>query len=151
MATKSKTSKTAEPEAPAEQQPFRSYNRVQLAGRLVADPDLKYTPSGKAVCRMRVATNDTRVAEFHSVVAFDKLAQIAVQYCTKGRQVYVEGKLRSRDYTDADGTRRFVTEVIAETIKLLGAPTRGETTPADVVADSPAPAPQRRTTKKGRA
>ena len=112
------------------------------------------------MARLRIATNSQwrdsngerhEQSEFHSVVAFDKLAQIAVQYCTKGRQVHVEGKLRSRDYTDADGTRRFVTEVIAETIKLLGAPARSETTPADVVADSPALAPQRRTTNKGRA
>jgi len=133
--------------------------QVTLLGNCAKDTESIDT-QGKPMARLRIATNSQwrdssgerhEQSEFHSVVAFDKLAQIAVQYCTKGRQVYVEGKLRSRDYTDADGTRRFVTEVIAETIKLLGAPARSETTPADVVADSPALAPQRRTTNKGRA
>ena len=68
-------------EAPAAEQPqsFRSYNRVQLAGRLVADPDLKYTPSGKAVCRIRLATNDTKVAQFHDIVAWESIAETAAE------------------------------------------------------------------------
>jgi single-strand DNA-binding protein len=103
------------------------------------------------MARLRIATNSQwrdssgerhEQSEFHSVVAFDKLAQIAVQYCTKGRQVYVEGKLRSRDYTDADGTRRFVTEVIAETIKLLGAPARAARPPRPTSSPT-APRPHR--------
>lgn len=81
MAAKSKTTKAPEQEAPAAGQPqsFRSYNRVQLAGRLVADPDLKYTSSGKAVCRMRLATNDTKVAQFHDIVAWEAIAQTAAE------------------------------------------------------------------------
>ena len=67
--------------------PFRSYNRVQLAGRrLVADPDLKYTPSGKAVCRMRLATNDTKVAQFHDIVAWEVVAETAAESLRKGRR-----------------------------------------------------------------
>src|SRR5438477_13216057 len=106
MATKSKTSKTAEPEAPAEQQRFRSYNRVQLAGRPVADPDLKYTPSGKAVCRMRVATNDTREAQFHDIVAWEALAETAAESLRKGGTVTVEGRLQTRSWQAADGSPR---------------------------------------------
>src|SRR6059058_3275596 len=98
MAAKSKTPKAPEQEAPAaeEQQPFRSYNRVQLAGRLVADPDLKYTPSGKAVCRMRVATNDTREAQFHDIVAWEAIAETAAESLRKGGAVTVEGRLQTR-------------------------------------------------------
>ena len=117
MATKSKTSKTAEPEAPAEQQPFRSYNRVQLAGRLVADPDLKYTPSGKAVCRMRVATNDTREAQFHDIVAWEAIAETAAESLRKGGAVTVEGRLQTRTWQAADGSPRRATEIVATLVK----------------------------------
>src|SRR5437763_6125206 len=104
MAAKSKTSKTAEPEAPAEQQPFRSYNRVELAGRLVADPDLRYTPSGKAVSRLRVATNDTREAQFHDIVVWEQLAETAAETLTKGSKVIVEGRIQTRSWEAADGS-----------------------------------------------
>src|SRR6266540_3337524 len=94
---KDKTTNAPDQEAPAAEHPqsFRSHNRVQLAGRLVADPDLKYTPSGKAVCRMRVATNDTRVAQFHDIVAWEKVAETAAESLRKGAAVTVEGRLQT--------------------------------------------------------
>src|SRR5437763_17136096 len=102
MAAKSKTSKTAEPEAPAEQQPFRSYNRVQLAGRLVADPDLKYTPSGKAVCRFRSPTNATPEARFHDMVAWEPLAETAPEPPRRAGAARTGGRPRPRTCRPAD-------------------------------------------------
>src|SRR5712692_5920002 len=99
---KSKTQNTSPHEAKAAE-PFRSYNRVQLAGRLVADPDLKYTPSGKAVCRMRVATNDTKVAQFHDIVAWEAVAEGAAEALRKGAALTVEGRLQTRTWQAADG------------------------------------------------
>jgi single-strand DNA-binding protein len=115
MAAKSKTTKAPAQEAPAAEQPqsFRSYNRVQLAGRLVADPDLKYTPSGKAVCRMRLATNDTKVAQFHDIVAWETVAETAAESLRKGAKVTVEGRLQTRTWETADGASRRATEIVA--------------------------------------
>lgn len=115
MATKSKTTKTSPQEAPAAEQPFRSYNRVQLAGRLVADPDLRSTPSGKAVCRMRVATNDTREAQFHDVVAWEGVGD-AAKALRKGAAVTVEGRLQTRTWTATDGSPRRATEIVAAAV-----------------------------------
>ncbi|CAN5243010.1 hypothetical protein BH20ACT24_BH20ACT24_03950 [soil metagenome] len=103
---------------PAAEQPqsFRSYNRVQLAGRLVADPDLKYTPSGKAVCRMRLATNDTKVAQFHDIVAWEGAGESAAESLRKGAAVTVEGRLQTRTWEAADGSPRRATEIIASAV-----------------------------------
>jgi single-strand DNA-binding protein len=117
MATKSKTTKTSPQEAPAAEQSFRSYNRVQLAGRLVADPDLRHTPSGKSVCRMRVATNDTREAQFHDVVAWEALGESAAASLRKGAVVTVEGRLQTRTWEAADGSPRRATEIVASAVK----------------------------------
>ena len=119
MAAKSKTTKAPEQEAPAAEQPqsFRSYNRVQLAGRLVADPDLKYTPSGKAVCRMRVATNDTKVAQFHDIVAWEGVGEAAAEALRKGAAVTVEGRPQTRTWEASDGASRRATEIIASAVK----------------------------------
>lgn len=87
--------KTSTQAAQAAEQSFQSYNRVQLAGRLVADPDLRNTPSGKAVCRMRVATNDTREAQFHDVVAWESAGDSAAKSLRKGAAVIVEGRLQT--------------------------------------------------------
>jgi single-strand DNA-binding protein len=112
---KSKTSKTSPQEAKTAD-PFRSYNRVQLAGRLVADPDLRYTPSGKAVCRMRVATNDTREAQFHDVVAWQGIAESAAESLRKGAAVTIEGRLQTRSWEAPDGSPRRATEIVASAV-----------------------------------
>jgi single-strand DNA-binding protein len=116
MATKSKTTKTSPQESTAAEQSFRSYNRVQLAGRLVADPDLRNTPSGKSVCRMRVATNDTREAQFHDVVAWESVGEAAKSLC-KGAAVTIEGRLQTRTWEAADGSPRRATEIVAASVK----------------------------------
>ena len=112
MAAKSKTKAPAEEATPAEDT-FLSYNRVQLAGRLTADPDLRYTPSGKAVCRLRVATNDTREAQFHDVVAWEQDAETAAETLTKGSRGHRRGPAadphlggRRRLQAPRDGDRR---------------------------------------------
>jgi single-strand DNA-binding protein len=112
---KSKNIKSAQETKPAEES-FKSYNRVQLAGRLVADPELRYTASGKAVCRMRVATNDTRDAQFHDVVAWQQLAETAAKTLRKADAVAVEGRLQHRSWEAADGSARRATEIVASGI-----------------------------------
>ncbi len=104
-------------------------NRVILVGNLTRDAEAVPT-SGKAMTRMRLATNARwtddagdkhESAEYHNLVTFGRLAEVCALYCSKGRRVYVEGKLRTRDYEDSDGVRRYVTEIVAETVKLLEA------------------------------
>jgi single-strand DNA-binding protein len=114
--TKSRTSKPSKEESAVVEQPFRSYNRVQLAGRLVADPELKYTQSGKAVCRVRLATNDTQSVQFHAIVAWEQLAETAAQSLRKGGAVTVEGRLQTRTWDANDGSHRRVTEVVASAV-----------------------------------
>ncbi len=112
---KSKTTQ-ASPEATVAEQSFRSYNRVQLAGRIVADPDLRYTPSGKAVCRLRVATNDTREAQFHDIVVWEALAESTSETLHKGVAVTVEGRIQTRSWKAADGSARRATEIVASAV-----------------------------------
>jgi single-strand DNA-binding protein len=107
---------TTQETAPAKDASFRSYNRVQLAGRLVSDPDLRYTPSGKPVCRMRLATNDTKTAQFHDIVAWEALAEKAAVELVKGAVVAIEGRLQTRTWEASDGSPRRVTEVVAAAI-----------------------------------
>jgi len=104
-------------------------NRVILIGNLTKDAE-SLPSSGKPMTRMRIATNsvwrDARgnrqeETEYHAVVSFGRLAEVCALYCTRGRRVFVEGKLRTRDYTGGDGLRRFSTEVVAESVKLLTA------------------------------
>ena len=116
MATKSKTTTISTQETTAAEQSFRSYNRVQLAGRLVADPELRSTPSGKSVCRMRVATNDTREAQFHDVVTWAALAESVAESLRKGATVTVEGRLQTRTWEAQDGSTRRATEIIASAV-----------------------------------
>ena len=103
-------------------------NKVFLLGNLTADPELRTTPSGKSVCRFRIATNRVwtdrqsgekkQNTEYHSIVAWDKLANIVGQYLTKGRSVFVEGRLTTRSWEDASGNKHFRTEIIAENVQL---------------------------------
>jgi single-strand DNA-binding protein len=116
MARSKKTEAPAQEATPAEDT-FRSYNRVELAGRLVADPDLRYTPSGKAVSRLRVATNDTREAQFHDIVIWEQLAETTAETLTKGSKVLVEGRLQTRSWEAADGSKRRATEIVASKVQ----------------------------------
>jgi single-strand DNA-binding protein len=105
-----------------------SVNRVTLIGNLGADPETRSSTSGTTIATLRVATSE-RVkvgevwedhTEWHKVVAFGKLAENAARFLTKGRQVYVEGKLRTRKWQDKDGNDRYSTEIVADGIVFLG-------------------------------
>ncbi|UUX96037.1 single-stranded DNA-binding protein [Aquabacterium sp. J223] len=107
-----------------------SVNKVILIGNLGRDPELRYTPSGAAVCNVSVATTRNwknrdsgerqEETEWHRVVFYDRLAEIAGEYLKKGRPVYVEGRLKTRKWQGQDGKDNYTTEVIAETMQLLG-------------------------------
>ena len=115
----------------------RSLNKVTLIGNLTRDPELRYTPTGAAVCTIGLATNRTwttesgekkEETEFHRVVAWNKLAELCSQLLTKGRKVYVEGRLRTNSWTGQDGLQRNTTEVVIEDMILLDSrrPATGE-------------------------
>lgn len=107
----------------------RSLNKVQLIGNLARDPELRYTPQGTAVCTFTVATNRQWVsdgqkqeqAEFTRCVAWQKLAEICGQYLSKGRRVFVEGRLQTRKWTGKDGVDRYTTEVVINDMLMLDA------------------------------
>ena len=105
-------------------------NKVILVGHLCADVDVRYIPSGQAVVNVRLATNESwkdretgereERAEFHNVVMFGRLAEVAAEYLRKGSQCYVEGKLRTRKWQDRDGNDRYTTEIVANELVMLG-------------------------------
>ncbi|KKP69838.1 MAG: Single-stranded DNA-binding protein [candidate division CPR3 bacterium GW2011_GWE2_35_7] len=107
----------------------RSLNKVMLIGNLTRDPELRYTPSGTPVCSFGLATNRSWVAsnssdrqeetEFHSVVAWSKLAELCAQLLAKGRKVYVEGRLQTRSWEAQTGEKRTKTEIVAEDMIIL--------------------------------
>jgi len=113
----------------------RSLNRVQLIGNLTRDPELRYTPQGTAVCSMGIATNRNWVTdsgekkeevEFHRIVAWNKLAELCSQLLTKGRKVYVEGRLSTRTWTAQDGSSRTTTEIVIDDMIILDSKRTGE-------------------------
>jgi single-strand DNA-binding protein len=121
-------------------------NRVILVGNLTRDSEAIAGPT-TTLTRMRIATNSAwrdsdgnrqESAEFHNVVAFGKLADVCGSYCVKGRRVYIEGRLRTREYDGSDGLRRHTTEIVAETMKLLDRPRTDDSTPHDEEAREPA-------------
>lgn len=104
-------------------------NKVIIVGNLGKDPEVRFTPGGKALARFPVATserwtdqdgNRQERTEWHNVVVWGKQAESCGQYLAKGRQVYVEGSLRTRQYDDKDGNRRYTTEVVARDVRFLG-------------------------------
>lgn len=106
----------------------RSLNKVMLIGNLTRDPEMRYTPQGAAVCTFGVATNrqwttesgeKKEDAEFHNVVAWNKLAEICAQLLKKGRKVYVEGRLQTRSWQGQDGTQKQRTEVVISDMVIL--------------------------------
>ena len=108
----------------------RGINKVILVGNLGADPETRYMPSGSAVTNLSIATSEQwkdkqsgeqkERTEWHKVVMFDRLAEIAAEYLRKGSQVYVEGKLQTRKWQDRDGNDRWTTEVRANEMQMLG-------------------------------
>lgn len=106
-----------------------SLNRVLLIGHLGADPEVRVTPSGATVTNLRLATTEKfkdrdgvqqEKTEWHRVVVWGKTAESCGQYLSKGRQVYVEGSIETREYTDKDGAKRFSTEIKASHVLFLG-------------------------------
>ncbi len=106
-------------------------NKVILIGNLGADPEVKFLGSGTQVANFRIATTENRVnrsgekvatTEWHRIVAFGRLAEICGQYLNKGKQVYIEGRLRTRSWEDKDGNKRSTTEIVATRMQMLGAP-----------------------------
>jgi single-strand DNA-binding protein len=105
-------------------------NKVIIVGNLGKDPEVSYVPSGAAVAKFSVATSETwkdkntgekkERTEWHRIVAWDKLGEICGKYLSKGRQVYVEGKLQTHSYDDKEGVKRYVTEIIAQEVQFLG-------------------------------
>ena len=96
-----------------------SVNQVTLIGRLVAAPELRETGSGKSVTTIRVATNGKNHAEFHDVVLWGQLASFACSYLGKGRLVYIEGRLQSRQWQATDGSTRRAVEIVANRLQAL--------------------------------
>ncbi|MBC9073413.1 single-stranded DNA-binding protein [Thauera sp. CAU 1555] len=140
-----------------------SLNKVILIGNLGRDPETRYMPSGDAICNVTIATTETwkdkasgerrEATEWHRVVFFGRLAEIAAQYLRKGSQVYVEGRLQTRKWQDKEGQERYTTEIRADEMKMLGgrreggdAPMRdsggGYDAPPARQERAPAPAPQ---------
>jgi single-strand DNA-binding protein len=107
-----------------------SVNKVILVGNLGADPESRYMPNGDAVCNVRLATTESwkdkasgdkkEITEWHRVVFYRRLAEIAGQYLKKGTPVYVEGRIRTRKWQDKDGQERYTTEIEATEMQMLG-------------------------------
>lgn len=106
----------------------RSLNRAQLIGNLTRDPELRYTPNGKAVCSFGIATNRNwttesgekrEEADFHYIVAWGKLAELCSQFLVKGRKVFVEGRMQTRSWTGQDGQQKTRTEIVIDDMILV--------------------------------
>ena len=106
-------------------------NKVILIGNLGADPEIKYLSNGTTVANFRMATSENRLnksgekvtlTEWHKIVAFGRLAEICGEYLNKGKQVYIEGRLRTRSWEDKEGTRKWTTEIVATQMQMLGTP-----------------------------
>ncbi len=105
-------------------------NKVILIGHLGADPEVKYLSNGTTVANFRIATSENRVnktsgekttiTEWHRIVAFGRLAEICGEYLNKGKQVYIEGRIRTRSWEDKEGSKRFSTEIVANQMQMLG-------------------------------
>jgi single-strand DNA-binding protein len=106
-----------------------SVNRVILIGNLGKDPEVRYTPNGRAVARFPIATSEVWMdadgnrqerTEWHNIIVWGKQGETCGQYLAKGRQVFVEGSIRSRSFDDKNGNKRYVTEIVAQRVRFLG-------------------------------
>lgn len=135
-----------------------SLNKAMLIGNLTRDPELRKTTSGQSVCSFSIATNRTYTdssgvkkdqPEYHNVVAWGKLGEICAQYLVKGKKVYVDGRIQTRDWEGQDGQKRYRTEIVADNMIMLdrgGSPTQGisggtVSEGASAMADEPASNP----------
>ena len=145
-----------------------SVNKVIIVGNLGRDPEIRYMPSGDAIANIAVATSykskdkntgeQKELTEWHRISFFGRLAEIVGQYLKKGSSVYVEGRLQTRKYTDKDGVEKYATDIIAETMQMLGgrqgmggdsgmdeggydAPPQRQAPPAPAARPAPKPAP----------
>jgi single-strand DNA-binding protein len=110
-------------------------NKVILIGNLGADPEIRYTPSGAAVANFRIATSDEWTdkntgekqerTEWHRIVAWRRLGEICGEYLRKGSQVFIEGKIQTRSWEDREGNRRYMTEIVAQSMQMLGPAGKG--------------------------
>ena len=134
-----------------------SVNKVILVGNLGRDPEIRYLPSGEPVANITIATSSkyknktgdmVEETEWHRVTFFGKLAEIVGQYLKKGRSVYVEGRIKTRKYTDKDGVEKYATDIIANEMQMLGSregmgePSSGDEGGYDSAPRRPAPAPR---------
>ena len=106
-----------------------SVNKAILVGNLGKDPEVRFTGSGKAVCKFSLATSSTwndndgnkqERTEWHNIIVWGKQGENCGKFLSKGRQVFVEGEIRSRSYDDKDGNKRYITEIIAQNVRFLG-------------------------------
>jgi len=107
-------------------------NKVIIVGRLGKDPEVRYTPSGAAVANFTVATSEEwkdrdtgekqERTEWHRIVAWRRLGEICGEYLHKGKEVYIEGRLQTRSWEDRDGNTRYITEIVAQNMQMLGSP-----------------------------
>ena len=128
----------------------RGINKVILVGTLGRDPEVKYMPSGDAMANVSLATSESwkdkntgekkEVTEWHKVVFFKRLAEIAGEYLRKGQQVYIEGSLKTRSW-EKDGKKQYTTEIVASDMQMLGSKGDGERT-EQAAAQKPAPPPK---------
>ena len=146
-----------------------SVNKVIIVGNLGRDPEIRYMPSGDAIANIAVATSykskdkntgeQKELTEWHRISFFGRLAEIVGQYLKKGSSVYVEGRLQTRKYTDKDGVEKYATDIVAETMQMLGgrqgmggdggmddgggydAPPQRQAPPAPAARPAPKPAP----------
>jgi single-strand DNA-binding protein len=122
-------------------------NKAILIGNLGKDPEVRYTQGGTAVANFNIATNERRKdaktgewqdhTEWHRIVVFGKLAEVCGQYLGKGRQVYIEGRIQSREWEDRDGNKRYTTEIVASEMKMLGAKGAGAEPGRGIMAAEP--------------
>ena len=113
-----------------------SVNKVILIGNLGKDPEVRYAPSGSAICNITVATSrqwkdktsgeKQEETEWHRVTFFDRLAEVAGEYLKKGKSVYIEGRLKTRKWTDKEGVERYSTDILADEMKMLGSREGGD-------------------------
>lgn len=110
-------------------------NKVILVGNLGRDPEVRYTPSGTAVANFTLATTETWTdrdgekqshTEWHRIVAWRRLGEICGEFLSKGKQVYIEGRIRTREWEDQEGNKRKTTEIEAQTMQMLGSRTQGD-------------------------
>ena len=128
---------------------MKSVNKVILIGRLGRDPEMKYTGSGTPFCRFSIATDEgwtdktsgekQERTEWHNIVVWNRLAEICNEYLRKGRLVYIEGSLQTREWDDQEGNKRKTTEIVARDMVLLGSP-QGEGAPGGAQRRAAAPA-----------